>query len=92
MIAELVPYIGPISVAFATLAFIVYWCLEPKAQFQTLLSRALAVGRVPYALVMIYAALDPTIWAKVTGLSIPTLIGGLYLLHMSVTAATAKDN
>jgi hypothetical protein len=60
---------------------------KKSTQLQSHLARAIAGDAVPPALVLICGALDPTILARMPGLEVPILLGGMALLSLSIVQA-----
>ena len=84
----LAKYVTKASVSLAILAFIAGILLDYRrkvgAALETHLARLSAAGAVPTALVLVYAAFEPSIIAHLAGLNVPIAAAGLALLYISV--------
>ena len=62
--------------------------MKKSSPLHTYLVRAIAGGTVPPAILLMYAAaFDRTILARVPGLEVPILLGGVSLLYLSLQQA-----
>ena len=88
----LIPYYGTISACFALLAFLLGLVLDSKADIPTRVTKAGAASTLPFGLVLIYGAIDPSALSRFSELPrAPLALGGIAIVCIYYQAATRKS-
>jgi hypothetical protein len=88
--AQVIAIVSPAAVGLVVVAFLASFALERERGLLKHLERGMAAGAFPYALVLIYGAIDPTILLQTSGINIPVVAGGLAILYVSIMGMTQK--
>lgn len=87
----LISYYGTISIVFGIVAFIIGLFVDPSAEPPKRVTRAGAAITLPFGLVLLYASLDPTAFARMSEIPRgPLALGGLAILCIYYQAAASK--
>jgi hypothetical protein len=89
----LIEYFGTISIGFGLIAFLAGLIFDRNADVPKRVTRAGAAITLPFGLVLIYAALDPSAFKRMSEIPRgPLFLGGIAIICIYYQAATAPKD